>query len=142
MRNKKSEKTFEADLRYPINIEKSQLQAGDCFGKEWDMSSEECPICADRDICGIVFKDLVDKKAKEIEKGTGSKFLDTQDFDAVSDDVLSNFVESGVTTSKELVEFIGERAKTSDIEAIKFRIKSWVKNSNFKIKDGIVWKRN
>ena len=46
-RTPKKEKSYEVDLTVPID--RSMIkEKDDCFGKMWDMTSRECPQCADR----------------------------------------------------------------------------------------------
>lgn len=128
------------DLTIPI-IKTDYAEAG-CFGKEWDIGTTECSNCADKDICGIIFSDLVNAKAKKIEKENGTKFLDVQDFDALTTSILFEFIASGVTTVKELVAFCMEKANTSDKVAVVNWLKRWLKSeASVYTKNSIVWKR-
>lgn len=140
MRNPRINKTYRLDLTKPINTDDMATGEYDCFGKEWDMSSKECPLCADRDICGILFKDKVDKKTKDIERKGKAKFLDNADFDSLTDKSITDFIDSGVTTSKELIEFGIRKTNCDDVVAVKNKVKEFVKKSNkISIKKGTVW---
>lgn len=143
MRNPRKEKTHEFDLTVPLDkdiILSVENMATDCFGRHWDMGSKECPQCADRDICGIIFKDSVDAKAKEIEKNIGSKFLDEADFDNMTEVKLLDFITSGETTAKDLIQEGMRLSNCDDVIAVKNKLKEWVKSTeNVSIKDGVVW---
>lgn len=138
-RTPKKEKSYEVDLTVPID--RSMIkEKDDCFGKMWDMTSKECPQCADRDICSILFKDKVDAKAKKIEEDLGSKFLDEADFDNLTSESLYKFIESGKTTSRDLLMEAMRLTNCDDVIAVKNKVMEWVKaNDSVSIKQGVVW---
>ena len=78
-RTKRTEKTEISRLE-PINI-KELSQSDDCFGKAWDPQHRSCSVCADVDICGVVFQEtaVIPKKKKFDE----SLPLDLSDFEKV-----------------------------------------------------------
>lgn len=47
-----------------------------CFGKEYDLSTEECRMCGDSELCCIKFSGLLGKTRKELEKE--NKFKDLE----------------------------------------------------------------
>lgn len=139
-RKPRSEKTYELDLTKPID--KTQLVMVDCFGKHWDMGSRECPQCADKDVCCILYKDYIDTKAKELAEKMGSNYLDEVDFDAVETAETLQWIKSGETTTKELLDYIGEISKCSDRKSVIEWTKNWIKRtSEIYTKDGLVWRR-
>lgn len=139
MRTPTTIKKYNEDLTVPLDKSKF-MEDSTCFGKHWDMRSKECPQCADRDICGIVFKDTVDKKAKDIESDLGTKYLDVADFDNLTIDKVKSFVKSGETTSKDLLAYAMEVAYCDDVLAVKNKLMALLKkDGSFKIKEGIVW---
>lgn len=140
---KPSAKQIEVDFLVPIDKEKCKSMADvDCFGKLYDITTKECNRCTLRDVCCIVFQDVVDLKAKEIEKSTGSRFLDTSDMSALKDSVIFEFVKSGVTTISELMKFCSDTANTDDKVAITNFLKRFIKShDNIYTKDGLVWLR-
>ena len=72
------------------------------------MSSIECPQCADKDLCAILYKGKVDARAVELRNNLGlDNYLDEVDFDAVTDKKLFEFIKSGETTTTELKAFVG-----------------------------------
>ncbi len=140
MRDLKLVPTYEVDFTKPVNKENFIMADTDCFGKEWDMSSKECPQCADRDICGLIYKDVVDSKAKQIEQDLGSKFLDEADFDNMTTEKLLDFIQSGVTTTSDLIEEGMRLSNCSDVVAVKTRLTDWIRNEdNIRTRGGIVW---
>ena len=96
MRDPIKELPFKIDLTVPVDTTDNMFELWNnmqrCFGKEWDITEKDCQQCASKDVCGIIFKDLVDKKAKELETELGSKFLDTEDLANVTGDKLLSFI--------------------------------------------------
>lgn len=130
------------DLTKPID--KTISKDSSCFGKAWDVTAKECKICAERDVCGILFKDTVDIKAKEVEVASGSMFLDRSDFKFTEEELinLKASIVSGVTTVKELLLKVATLAESSDKVAITEHTKRLiVGDPNLYTKDGLVWKR-
>lgn len=134
------EKQYELDLTVPIDLSTMEIKDDDCFGKAWDTASNDCARCADRDVCAILFKALVDKRAKQVEEKIGTKFLDEADFDNLNTKNLKKFIKSGKTTAKDLLEEGMRLSNCDDVMAVKEHIKTWVKENSFvSIKGGIVW---
>ena len=48
-----------------------------CFGKSYDLTTKECKMCGDSELCGIVFAQSMNKTRDEIEKEQHFKDLDT-----------------------------------------------------------------
>ena len=139
----RKEKT-EVDLKIPVNVSDFPTKENDCFGNMWDMSSRECPQCADKDLCAIIFKgNVVDKRGQEIKEELGlNHYLDERDFAAVTHKKLIEFVKSGETTTEELKEFVAKEAKCDDMVAVVNKIKNWIKSEpSVYTKGGVVWIR-
>lgn len=141
MRKPRKTATFVVDLRKPISDEiMSSTKEGDCFGKQWDVVSSACAECGDKDVCGIVYRQKVDAKAKKVEKKTGSKFLDRTDFENIKKESLIAWLKSGETTSKELIAEVSKLAECDDRVAVIEWIKRFIKGDNsLSIKGGIVY---
>ena len=142
MREIRTTKT-EIDLKVPVDTSKIKQSDDGCFGKLWDMSSKECPQCADKDLCSILFKGELEKNSSKIKETLGlNNWLDEADFDAVTDEVLLDFIVSGETTVGELKEFYSRTSKCDDTIAVVDRLKDWIKSRpDVYTKEGIVWKR-
>ena len=142
-RTPRDTKTFEIDLAVPVDRKIFRTEVSNeasCFGKLWDLGTKLCSQCADKDTCGIVYKDTVDKKAKDLEQSVGAKYLDATDFDNVNTDKLMQFIQSGVTTLDELVTEIMRLANTSDNVAAQEWLKRWHKeHRKIKSEKGVVW---
>lgn len=114
----------------------------DCFGLLWDVTTRECSSCADRDICGIVFGDELEKRANAVQENNGSIFLDVQNFEAVANDDILSGIDSGTTTVADLVDYVAVLANTSDTKAVVTFLKRWITSQNsVYTKNGIVWIR-
>ena len=73
----------------PLNIE-DLSQSEDCFGRAWDPQHRACSVCADVDICGVVFQEkVVIPKTKKFDE---SLPLDLLDFSKVDWDNVSKLV--------------------------------------------------
>jgi len=130
------------DLTVPVDLSLHKVSGG-CFGKAWDMSTKECGKCADNELCGILFKEVVDQKAKAVEDNLGTKFLDTADFSRVTvEDVLSYIgdVGDGELTVQELLNYVMAKANCDDRKAAVEYVKRLVKVDNvIRTKEGLVW---
>ncbi len=138
------EALFDFDITKPITSKHIRIDMvdGSCFGKKWDLNARECPQCADKDICGIIFREEVNAKAAKIQKESGVIFLDESRMDTITFDSVFSKVEYGVTTTVELYNEVKNQGNTSDKVAIVNWIKRMVKgNPNIYIKNRIVWKR-
>lgn len=144
MRTTRKTPTFEIDLTKPIDTKEAKFQTmeTDCFGKHWDIGVKECQQCADRDICGIIYKDLVDKKASDVEAKLDSKFLDVADLSALTDEAVLNGIESGVTTTAQLLAGISKLSNCDDLITLSEWTKRWITEKKLVYtKNGLVWKR-
>ena len=136
-RNKRKKPTNDVDLTIPLD--KSKVKGSGCFGKMFDITSPECPKCADREVCHIIFKDLVDSKAKKLKADGNKYYLDETDFTIDTNSMVAR-CKSGKTTTKELIQWVHTLAKTDDRKAVIEWIKRWIKSdSRIKTQKGIVW---
>lgn len=114
----------------------------DCFGKEWDMSVRPCQVCADNEVCGILFGEVVKKKVADVE-ARNVPMLDKADLSLIDDEETFKLMcdKTGVLTVEELIEFLKQKSRLDDEVALV----EWVKafrlrcNKGFKITDGIVY---
>lgn len=139
----KKEPTATATLEFnPAIPLTSADHESSCFGKEWEVSSSDCNICADQLACQILLRQDVDKRAKKLGDSKGIIYLDETDFGAVTDQALISFINPGETTVKELLAEVLRLANTQDkIAAIEW-LKSWITNKRlFKTSNGIVCNR-
>lgn len=142
-RNPRSKETYpDVDFTIPLDHQKFMEKATSCFGKMWNITTNECAQCADRDVCGIIYRAVPDKKAEELEEKNGTKFLDRTEFRDINPDSVEEWITSGVTTTKELIAQVMATAETDYKPAAIAWIKKFIQErDNIYTKAGIVWKR-
>lgn len=64
------------DIFEPIDITKLGSGNDPCFGKHYDLSTQECKMCGDSELCCIKFTALMGKTRKELEAETKFKDLE------------------------------------------------------------------
>lgn len=65
------------DIFQPItNIESMGSNGDPCFGKEYDLSTTECKMCGDSELCAICFAQGLNKTRAELEKESHFKDLE------------------------------------------------------------------
>lgn len=64
------------DILEPMDISKLGTNGDPCFGKHYDLSTKECKMCGDSELCCIKFTDLMGKTRKELEADTQYKDLE------------------------------------------------------------------
>lgn len=141
MRESRDSKTV-VDLSVPMSRKKreSMVTEDSCFGRELDFETRECQVCADNELCALLFKDKVDDKAKDFEKRKGPT-LDMADLSLIDEEGLyKDIVErSGEMTSGELCERVMSESRLRDSVAILEWIKRFKEARGFKIRKGIVY---
>lgn len=128
------------DLTTPVPP-RDKVKGPECLGKEYDPRTLECSRCADNELCAIYFRELTDKRAKELR---GDKpFLDEADLTAVTDaDIAAYCIDNDGTSVAGLIEWLMSRTKFDDRTAINQRIIRFkTADQRLKIITGtIVWK--
>ncbi len=132
-RQKRAEKTEISRLK-PLNIE-GLSQSDDCFGKAWDPQHRMCSVCADVDICGVVYQEKV--VIPKIKKFDLSLPLDLLDFSKVDWDKVSKLVSKYQDAGEpmmyeELMRYVKDLANIKDEFMIKLFIESSLKPNNLK----------
>lgn len=59
-----------------ININSIGSNNDPCFGKEYNLTTKECKICGDSELCCIAFANAMGKTRKELEKENKYKDLE------------------------------------------------------------------
>lgn len=131
------------DLTKPVDKQsiRQGISQDSCLGREWDMRSRECPVCAMNDICGILFQDNVNVKVKEVEEKNVT-FLDKTDFKSIDADALYArcVAQSGQLPIEQLAEEVKSMANTADDVAVFEWVKRFKAERNLKFRGGLVWK--
>ena len=80
-KSKKLKKAFkelrEGDIYQPLDILKLGSDNDPCFGKGYDLSTKECRMCGDSELCCIKFTELMGKTRKQLESENNFKDLDS-----------------------------------------------------------------
>jgi len=66
-----------ADPLVPIDIDSIGTNGDPCFGKGYDLTTNECKMCGDSELCCIKFAAALGKTRKELEKENDYKDLET-----------------------------------------------------------------
>lgn len=61
-------KLEDTDILKPIDISQIGSNGDPCFGKEYNLSTKECKMCGDSELCCIKFAELIGKDRKQLEK--------------------------------------------------------------------------
>jgi len=134
----------DVNLSVPIDKDgiKSSISEESCLGKEWDMGSKECPICAMNDICGILYQDVVNQKVRVLESKHNT-FLDKADFRNIDEDALLKLCndQSGILTIDELCKTVSTQANMNDDVSVAEWVLSFKVKNNLKFRGGIVWNK-
>lgn len=65
----------------PIDITKFGSDDDPCFGKLWDLTEDECKVCGDCTLCGIVYNQTTIKLREEEESNSRFKDLELDQSD-------------------------------------------------------------
>jgi len=138
---KSHEEGLKVDFLKPIDSVYFQDAANtDCFGNEFESHASECSICADAELCLIIWSEKVKTKKKEFEVKTGPN-LDQCDFQGVDmikiERLAKKYEEEGEPmTFEELQKIIQEQAVTKDVESIIQYIKRELPLTKMYLKEG------
>lgn len=66
----------EEDILKPIDINSIGSNGDPCFGKGYDLSTEECKQCGDSELCCLKFTSLMGKTRKQLEEENQFKDLE------------------------------------------------------------------
>ena len=87
-KKKKKEKAEEPDLLKPLNIYELGGDMDPCFGKQYDLSTDECQRCGDSELCAIATSQKLNGVRAKIEENTEFKDI------AGGGDELTKFVQA------------------------------------------------
>lgn len=129
------------DLTKPIDMSTVQVTDGDCFGSEWDPSTDECKLCADSDVCCILKERVVKRLA---DKAAPNLTLDLARMHKVTDKEIDNVVHDagGSLPLSEFIDAVMTLGITADRPSAVERIKRYKLTGHVSIKDNVVtWKK-
>lgn len=64
------------DIMKPLSVNDIGTNGDPCFGKEYDLSTNECKMCGDSELCAIVFAQTMNKTRGKLEKEQHFKDMD------------------------------------------------------------------
>ena len=64
------------DILKPIDIDSIGTNGDPCFGTKYDLTTNECKMCGDSELCCIKFAAAMGKTRKELEKENDYKDLE------------------------------------------------------------------
>ncbi len=64
------------DILKPLSVEDIGTNGDPCFGKAYDLTTKECKLCGDSELCAIVFAQGLNKTRDQLEKENRYKDLD------------------------------------------------------------------
>jgi len=137
-RKKRAKKTEVSRLK-PLNID-DLSQSDDCFGKAWDPQHRLCSICADVDICGVVFQEkVVIPKKKKFDVSLPLDLLDFEKVDwAKIGKLVKKYQDEGEPmTHKELMSYIKGMANIKDDFMVKLFIEKSLKPNKLKCSENL-----
>jgi len=114
----------EVDLLQPVNVGelKQLIKDDDCFGKEWNPQHKDCSICADVEVCGIIYQDtkVIPAKDKFDKKELP---LDMASFNAVKWKDIKKLIQQyekdkEPLTMDELVEIVSTQSGMKDPQTV------------------------
>lgn len=104
------------DILTPIELESIGTNGDPCFGKSYNLSSKECKICGDSELCCIKFAAAMGKTRKQLESENDYKDLETLvDVQAVKK-TIRNLKRNGAQ-KKEILEKIQRKYEISLAQA-------------------------
>ncbi|MAO08040.1 MAG: hypothetical protein CL596_04935 [Alteromonas sp.] len=79
------------DILKPIDINKFGTKDDPCFGKEYDLSTDECSRCGDSELCAAVFGQTTLKKTRD-KVESKNRFKDKELFEDDKNPALTKWV--------------------------------------------------
>lgn len=71
------EELTSGDIFEPMDISKIGTNNDPCFGKHYDLSTKDCKMCGDSELCCIKFSETLGKTRKQLESDNNYKDLET-----------------------------------------------------------------
>jgi len=136
------EKRTDMDYTVPIDSNDFNLDEQDCFGNMWDIRDKMCGICADNELCMIIYQDKIKKQKMQFDNSE-KKSLDMGDFNKVNWKKIVELVvklnnEGNPLTYEELFEAIKSLSNITEKSILDIYITSNIPVHNLYIKDNYV----
>ena len=108
-RKPKKKPTAGIDFLEPIDLSLIGTKDDPCFGKLYNLSTDECKRCGDSELCGVVFSQAMSKARNKINKK--SRFKDIE-LEADTNPSLTKWVASKKKEGLKRFEIIKLAKKT------------------------------
>jgi len=130
-------KASQVDLLKPVEVITDQT---DCFGtEEYNPRSGDCALCADIELCGLKYQEVVERKVKSVTEAKGP-FVDSINTAAIDwrkiKDNIVKYQDSDPITIEELVETITKAAGIKDANMALQYARAQMMNLNIVEDDG------
>lgn len=96
---KPRKKTEGIDFLKPIDFSKIGTQDDPCFGKHYNLSTDECKRCGDSELCSVLFSLKLNKDRAKIESKESFKDLNDNDNKAL-ENWVKNKKKEGLSRSQ------------------------------------------
>jgi len=132
----------EIDLLKPVNVSQIKIDDKDCFGNMWDPQDKDCSICADAEVCGIIYQEHhIKPKTEKFEKQETP--LDLMNFNKVEWEKIIKLVkryegEGSPLLFDELVDIVCDYASTKDRVTAEIYITKILPEHNLVEKNGAI----
>lgn len=104
------------DILKPLSISDIGTNGDPCFGKSYDLSTKECKLCGDSELCAIVFAQNLNKTRDDIEKENHFKDMDVlYDLEAIKKFIRTK-KRSGMV-KKEILDAVQQKFEISREDA-------------------------
>lgn len=140
MREPKEKKT-KVSLLDAVDVKKFTTGDG-CFGKEWNPQDRDCSVCADIELCGIIYQEThVTPKRKKFEKDNNP--LDMADFESVDWNKIVKVIKAWDKGDEpmeleELISTIKDQSKVTNEELLKTYVRIKLVEHNLKTDGKII----
>lgn len=91
------------DPLVPLTLENIGSNGDPCFGKAYDLSTKECKLCGDSELCAIKMSQMLNVTRKELEDKNKYKDLDVLEDVAGMKKYIRGLIRKG-KERKEIVE--------------------------------------
>ena len=121
------------DILTPLDISQLGSNGDPCFGIGYDLSTKECKLCGDSELCAFKMSQNLNITRKELEQKNQYK-----DLDVLEDTVgIKKFIRSLIRKGKDRKEIISKTVEKFEVP--KKRIRELYKECNGKSKLRMIW---
>ena len=121
-KKKKNKKAEEVNLLKPVNIYELGTDKDPCFGKHYDLTTDECKRCGDSELCAIATSQKLNGVREKIEKENEFKDIGN----TATEDKLTRYIQKRKNKEYDLKRII--KLASKKFGADKKKIKSIYKS--------------